>query len=80
MPWPSAPTANFWQRGVSSHLDTDLSYPEVYDVLTGELVCKLPGLPTTIESLEFSADGNWLACGARYENLKFINLKSIGDH
>ncbi len=59
------------------HLDTDLSYPEVYDVSTGEMVCKLPGFLTTIESLEFSTDGNWLACGARYENLKFIHLKSM---
>ena len=44
------------------HLDTDLSYPEVYDVLTGQMVCRLPGLLTTIESLEFSADGHWLTC------------------
>lgn len=53
---------------------TELACPIVFEVSSGREISRLPGQVTTIESLEFSGDQQWLASGARYENLQIIHL------
>ncbi|MEQ9407103.1 MAG: serine/threonine-protein kinase [Fuerstiella sp.] len=53
---------------------TDTATACVYSIESGKLRHRLPGQPTTIESLEFSADGQLLAVGARYENVQVFRL------
>jgi serine/threonine protein kinase/WD40 repeat protein len=53
---------------------SDRSIPLVYNIQTGERIFELPGQLTTIESLEFSGDGNYLAVGPRYQNVKLIEI------
>ena len=65
--------------GGVTQLPADRAVPHIYSVETGRRLQQLPGQPTTIESLEFSADGNWLAVGSRYENVQMIGL-SGGQH
>jgi len=53
---------------------SDRSIPLVYRTQTGEKICELPGQETTIESLEFSGDGSYLAVGPRYLNVQLIEI------
>jgi serine/threonine protein kinase/WD40 repeat protein len=48
---------------------SDLAVARVFNVADGRLLVEFPGLPTTIESLEFAGEGRYLICGARYENV-----------
>ena len=56
--------------------DLDLAIPKIFDARTGALLHELPAQVTTIESLEFSAENQWLACGTRYEDVKIIEIKT----
>ena len=56
--------------------DLDLAIPKIFDLRSGALVHELPAQVTTIESLEFSAENQWLACGTRYQDVKIIDIKT----
>ena len=62
--------------GGAMHPDLDLAIPKVFDIKTGALLRELPPQETTIESLEFSADNQWLACGTRYKDVQFIEIET----
>ncbi|MBL8808780.1 MAG: protein kinase [Planctomycetaceae bacterium] len=61
--------------GVTDPL-TDRSIPIIFNLETGQRIRDLPGQLTTIESLEFSADARYLACGSRYENVQIIETET----
>lgn len=71
-----SPDGNLVATGGHADPVTDLAYPIIFEVASGREISRLPGQLTTIESLEFSADQKWLACGARYDNLQIINLET----
>ena len=62
--------------GGSAKLPTRWAFPKIYDVKTLQLIKQLPGQATTVESLEFSADGQQVACGSRYSTVKIYKLDS----
>ena len=62
--------------GGSANSPTRWAFPKVYDLKTLQVIKQLPGQATTVESLEFSADGQQVACGSRYETVKIYKLDS----
>ncbi len=55
---------------------TDLAAPLIYEILSGQRIHELAGQSTTIESLEFAGDNEWLVCGARYEDVQRIEIRT----
>lgn len=53
---------------------SDTAKTRIFDVATQTLIAEMPGQPTTIESLEFSADGKWLASGCRYTDVAIFEI------
>ena len=53
---------------------SDTAKARIFDVATQALIAEMPGQPTTIESLEFSADGQWLASGCRYTEVAIFEI------
>lgn len=71
-----SPDGRMLVTGGSANLATRWAFPKIYDVKTLQLIRQLPGQATTIESLEFSADGRQVACGSRYSTVKIYSLDS----
>ncbi len=71
-----SPDGRMLVAGGSANLATRWAFPKIYDLETLQLIKQLPGQATTIESLEFSADGRQVACGSRYATVKIYSLDS----
>ncbi|MCA9145052.1 MAG: protein kinase, partial [Planctomycetales bacterium] len=54
--------------------DDDRARVALFDAATGERRGTLQNHATTIESIEFSPDGRWLAAGSRYEPVQLTRL------
>ncbi|MDP1560437.1 MAG: WD40 repeat domain-containing serine/threonine-protein kinase [Pirellulaceae bacterium] len=69
------PTGNRLAVGGNAEGKLDRAIPRIFDRQTKETTT-LSGLPTTIESMIFSPDGESLLVGARYENPQLHHLPS----
>jgi len=58
--------------GGSTDVVTDRARALVFDISTMTLIQELLEQETTIESLEFSTDGKWLASGSRYKDVQVV--------
>ncbi len=68
------PNGEIIALGGSRDREVDASFPILVQWAEKSVVRKLDGLAATIESMEFSLDGEWLLCGSRYEEPKLIRI------
>lgn len=62
--------------GGTTEKDSDKSYPYIIDLKRGQLTRIDHAGDTTIESLAFSGDDQWLAVAYRYENAMLVPLQN----